>query len=97
MRAGYEVSTRKLAESVVGTVGFESEMVFDKARPDGSPGKRMHSSPIAALGSKLEIPLKPGIADAIIGSSTTKSMRKRKNSSASRETESNVGHKVLSC
>jgi GDP-L-fucose synthase len=59
--AGYEVSIRALAEIIQHAVGYTGKIVFDTAKPDGTPRKFMDSSRIAALGWVPEISLEVGI------------------------------------
>lgn len=61
--AGFDVSIRELAEKIGNIVGFEGRLVFDPAKPDGTPRKLMDSSRIAALGWKPRIGLDEGIAE----------------------------------
>ena len=58
---GSDVSVRDLAELVRSVVGYNGEIVWDSAKPDGTPRKLMDSSRIFALGWKPEIDLKAGI------------------------------------
>ncbi|HEY8031256.1 MAG TPA: hypothetical protein VIF02_02460 [Methylocella sp.] len=62
--AASEISIRGLAESVARATGFSGQLVFDTAKPDGTPRKLMDSSRILALGWKPEISLDDGIASA---------------------------------
>lgn len=62
--AGFDLSIRELAEKIGRIIGFEGRLVFDPARPDGTPRKLMDSDRIAALGWKPRIGLDEGIADA---------------------------------
>jgi GDP-L-fucose synthase len=43
-------------------VGFRGRLVFDTSRPDGSPGKLLDVSRLAALGFVPSIGLEDGIA-----------------------------------
>ncbi len=61
--AGFDVSIRELAEKIGSIVGFEGRLVFDPAKPDGTPRKLMDSSRIATLGWKPRIGLDEGIAE----------------------------------
>ncbi len=62
--AGHDITVRELAETVASVVGFTGELVFNPARPDGTPRKLMDSSRIAALGWTPKTPLGPGLARA---------------------------------
>jgi len=47
---GGDLSIAELAYMVKSTVGFEGELVFDAARPDGMPLKLLNTSKLKALG-----------------------------------------------
>jgi GDP-L-fucose synthase len=59
---GSDVSIRELADLVKRAVGLVGEIVWDKAKPDGTPRKLMDSSRLLALGWKPEVNLEQGIA-----------------------------------
>jgi len=59
---GSDVSIRDLAELVKRSVGFTGEIVWDTAKPDGTPRKLMDSSRLLALGWKPQVNLEQGIA-----------------------------------
>ncbi|MFO7600901.1 MAG: GDP-L-fucose synthase [Candidatus Desulfacyla sp.] len=58
---GRDRSIRELAELVGEMVGFEGDLRFDPAQPDGTPLKRLDVSRLNALGWKASVPLKEGI------------------------------------
>ena len=58
---GEDVSIRELAEIVSRVVGFEGELVFDSAKPDGTPRKLMDVSRMHGLGWRHRIALEDGI------------------------------------
>lgn len=58
---GKDLSVRELAELVCRIVGFDGELVFDTARPDGTPRKLLDVSRINALGWKAQTDLEEGI------------------------------------
>jgi GDP-L-fucose synthase len=60
--SGSEVTIRELAETIAEVVGYEAELVFDSAKPDGTPRKLMDSSRLHELGWNNARPLKEGIA-----------------------------------
>ncbi|NVN92668.1 MAG: GDP-L-fucose synthase [Desulfuromonadales bacterium] len=62
--SGQEISIRDLALLVKGIVGFEGELEFDTAKPDGTPRKLADASRIHALGWKHRIELQEGIEEA---------------------------------
>jgi GDP-L-fucose synthase len=58
---GEEISIRDLAVLMKSTVGFEGDISFDAARPDGTPRKIMDSTRLADLGWQSKIPLEAGL------------------------------------
>jgi GDP-L-fucose synthase len=60
--AGADVTIRELAETICRVVGFSGALVFDTAKPDGTPRKLMDSGRMAALGWKPKTSLEQGIA-----------------------------------
>ncbi|WP_326533320.1 GDP-L-fucose synthase family protein [Pseudorhodoferax sp.] len=62
--AGEDVSIAALAERVMQVVGFTGRIVYDTAKPDGTPRKLMDSSRLYALGWRPKVPLDEGIARA---------------------------------
>lgn len=58
---GEEVSIRDLAVLVQQVVGYHGKVVWDTAKPDGTPRKLLDSSRIQSLGWTPRIPLKEGI------------------------------------
>lgn len=58
---GEEISIRDLAVLMKSTVGFEGDISFDAARPDGTPRKIMDSTRLADLGWQSTIPLEAGL------------------------------------
>ena len=61
---GTVISIRELAEAVARVVGFEGELVFDAAKPDGMPSKTLDAARFAALGWKATTSLEDGLARA---------------------------------
>ena len=59
--SGEEVSIRALAELVARVVGFTGAIVWDAAKPDGTPRKLMDSGRLAALGWTAGIGLEEGL------------------------------------
>jgi len=59
--AGREITIRALAELVAEVVGFQGELVFDTARPDGMPQKLLDVSRLSALGWSPKYSLRRGI------------------------------------
>ena len=62
--SGEEISIAGLARMVKGIVGFDGEIVFDSAKPDGTPRKLADSSRLHALGWQHRINLAEGVRDA---------------------------------
>ena len=58
---GSDLSIRELAETVQRIIGFSGKIVWDTAKPDGTPKKLMDSSRLFALGWKPEVNLETGI------------------------------------
>jgi len=58
---GEDVSIRELVETVCEVVGFEGELVFDTAKPDGTPRKWLDVGRLTELGWKARIGLRDGI------------------------------------
>lgn len=61
---GQDVTIRELAETVMGVVGFEGEIVFDASKPDGTPRKLLNVDRLRALGWQSETSLLDGITKA---------------------------------
>jgi GDP-L-fucose synthase len=58
---GTDVTIRELAETVMGVVGFQGELVFDASKPDGTPRKLLDVSSLASRGWRASIGLREGI------------------------------------
>jgi len=61
---GKDQSIRELAELVGEMVGFEGDLRFDPAQPDGTPLKLLDVSRLTALGWQASTPLREGIKRA---------------------------------
>lgn len=61
---GEDITIRDLAQLVKEIVGYEGELVFDTAKPDGTPRKLLDVSRLNTLGWQPHLDLKEGIADA---------------------------------
>ena len=59
---GQDVSIKELAELVRSAVGYEGSLVWDTAKPDGTPRKLLDVSKLHRIGWKHSIELKEGIA-----------------------------------
>lgn len=62
--SGAEISIGELAEAVGRTVGYRGQIVFDRARPDGTERKLMDSSRLNVLGWRPRISLADGLRKA---------------------------------
>ncbi len=58
---GEDVTIRELVELVRAIVGYEGEVVWDAAKPDGTPRKLLDTTRLSRLGWRPKIPLKAGI------------------------------------
>jgi GDP-L-fucose synthase len=59
---GVDVSIRELAELICDVVGFDGELGWDAAKPDGTPRKLLDVTKLNNLGWRSTIPLRDGIA-----------------------------------
>jgi GDP-L-fucose synthase len=62
--SGHEISIGDLARLIAEIVGFEGELVFDSAMPDGTPRKLLDSSKLARLGWTGHYNLRDGLRSA---------------------------------
>lgn len=62
--AGSDLSIRELAQTIKDIVGYSGEIVFDSAKPDGSPRKLMNSQRLNDLGWLPKVNLEEGLARA---------------------------------
>lgn len=58
---GEDQTIRELAEIVAKTVGFTGEMIFDTAKPDGTPQKLLDVSKLTTLGWQAKTTLRNGL------------------------------------
>lgn len=58
---GEDLTIRELAETIQKVVGYEGDLVFDRAKPDGTPRKLLDVSRLHALGFKAKVGLEEGI------------------------------------
>jgi GDP-L-fucose synthase len=59
---GEDISIRELAELICDVVGFDGELAWDTAKPDGTPRKLLDVTKLRDLGWQPAIPLRDGIA-----------------------------------
>jgi len=59
--SGAEVSIRDLAETIARVVGYETNLIFDSSKPDGTPRKLLDSSRLHELGWNKARSLEDGI------------------------------------
>jgi len=59
--SGEEISIKELAELVQNIIGHSGKIVWDRAKPDGTPRKLMNSSKVKKFGYDTSISLKEGI------------------------------------
>ncbi|MGB9475767.1 MAG: GDP-L-fucose synthase [Candidatus Udaeobacter sp.] len=58
---GEDISIRELAELICDVVGFDGELAWDTAKPDGTPRKLLDVTKLRVLDWKPSIPLREGI------------------------------------
>jgi len=58
---GTDVTIRELTETVAAVTGFKGRIVWDAAKPDGTPRKLMDVSKLSALGWRARIGLREGV------------------------------------
>jgi GDP-L-fucose synthase len=58
---GSDITIRELADLIGRVVGYHGQFVYDTARPDGSPQKRLDVTRLAALGWRATIDLETGL------------------------------------
>jgi GDP-L-fucose synthase len=56
-----EVTVRELTETIKRVIGFAGQIVWDKAKPDGTPRKLMDNSRLFALGWRPQVELEAGV------------------------------------
>jgi len=58
---GTDVTIRELTELVATTVGYRGKIIWDSAKPDGTPRKLMDVSKLSALGWRARLGLREGV------------------------------------
>jgi GDP-L-fucose synthase len=61
---GVDVTIAELAQAIKKVVGFEGELLFDPAKPEGTPRKLLDVSRINNMGWQAKISLEDGLQDA---------------------------------
>ena len=61
---GHDLTIRELAETVKAVVGYQGGIVFDTAKPDGTPRKLMDVSRLHGMGWQAKTQFKPGLESA---------------------------------
>lgn len=64
--SGNDISIKELAELIVTEVGYEGQLIFDVAKPDGTPRKLLDVNKISRMGWAAKINLKVGINKTVI-------------------------------
>jgi GDP-L-fucose synthase len=59
--AGSDLSIRELAQLIAGVVGFQGEVLFDRAKPDGAPRKLLDITRMSTLGWQASTSLRDGL------------------------------------
>ncbi len=59
--SGQEVTIKELAETVADVVGFSGDLVFDSAKPDGTPRKLLDVTRLKKMGWQPKVKLREGI------------------------------------
>jgi GDP-L-fucose synthase len=63
---GVETSIRELAETIAGVTGFEGEIVWDRAMPNGQPRRQLDTSRARELlGFEARTPLRDGLEQTV--------------------------------
>ena len=60
--SGQDITIKDLAYLIAGIVGYQGKLIFDTAKPDGSPRKLMSSHKLNMLGWKSQIELRDGLS-----------------------------------
>ena len=56
------VGKTTLAQAIARTTGYQGRLVWDRAKPDGTPRKLMDNSRLQALGWRASVGLEAGLA-----------------------------------
>jgi GDP-L-fucose synthase len=58
---GQDVTIRELAETIMHTVGFQGELIFDASKPDGTPRKLLDVANLGGMGWTAQVGLAAGL------------------------------------
>jgi GDP-L-fucose synthase len=61
---GEDITIAQFAELVAEVIGFHGQIIYDRSKPDGTPRKLVDVSRLSALGWKVRMPLRQGVAQA---------------------------------
>lgn len=61
--SGFEVTIRRLAETIADVVGYEANLVSDNSKSDGTRRNHVDNSKVHAMGWNMANLLRAGIAD----------------------------------
>jgi len=61
---GTDLTIAELAAEIAAVVGYRGELVYDRAKPDGTPKKLLDTSRMEKLGWKARVPLREGLKRA---------------------------------
>jgi GDP-L-fucose synthase len=68
---GQDLTVRDVAELIAEVVGFRGRLVFDMAKPDGTPRKLLDTGRLTALGWKPKTSLREGLEKTYLEFSKT--------------------------
>ena len=60
---GQDVTIKDLAQMIIEVVGYQGEISWNTAMPDGTPRKLLDVQRLSALGWRAEVELRHGLAD----------------------------------
>ncbi|MFH0813842.1 MAG: hypothetical protein V2A69_13560 [Pseudomonadota bacterium] len=84
---GEDIKIKDLAQMVKDIVGFEGELRWDTAKPDGAPRKLLDVSRIKTLGWEPKVSLNEGIKKTYEWYMTTKSTKETIETKETRQTK----------
>jgi GDP-L-fucose synthase len=78
--AGFEVSIKNLVSLIVKFTGFEGEIIWDKAKPDGQPRRRLYTfKAYKEFNFRAEVSFKDGLKKTVNSymNNTSSNLKKR--------------------